>query len=68
MTAPLIVPFNDYAGIELSLSGNRPSMSVVLQQRGQWIGSGPVASIPATMIDPEIAALMQLRDRRAGGR
>jgi hypothetical protein len=72
MTAPLIVPHSAYAGIELTLSrdGNRLSIGVVLNQRGQWIGSGPAPSIPASMIDTAISALMQMRDRltRDGGR
>jgi hypothetical protein len=69
MTDRLIVPFNAYAAIELSLSRdcNRLSISVVTRQRDQWIGGGPVASIPSTMIDTAIDALHQMRDRLAQG-
>jgi hypothetical protein len=73
LVAPLVVPHNEYAGIELSLSRdrNRLSIGVVLNQRGQWIGSGPAPSIPASMIDTAINALMQMRDQlvvKDGGR
>jgi hypothetical protein len=66
----IFVPHTEYAAVRVSKSrdGNRINVEILLKQRGMWLPRGVTPSFPTSMLDSVIAGLVQMRDRRGGGR